>query len=80
MTLATLLEVLDGVMEMDGRMLVITTNYPEKLDRVSSSTYTIFRPAKSMRPSFLSVCFSVFFFSLSLMLAVSIDFKGREKG
>merc|ERR1711922_60204 len=33
LTLATLLEVLDGVMEMDGRMLVITTNYPEKLDR-----------------------------------------------
>ena len=34
LTLATLLEVLDGVMEMDGRMLVITTNYPEKLDKV----------------------------------------------
>ena len=33
LTLATLLEVLDGVMEMDGRMLIITTNYPEKLDR-----------------------------------------------
>ena len=33
LTLATLLEVLDGVMEMEGRMLVITTNYPEKLDR-----------------------------------------------
>jgi len=33
LTLATLLEVLDGVMEMDGRMLVITTNYPEKLDK-----------------------------------------------
>ena len=28
LTLATLLEVLDGVMEMDGRMLIITTNYP----------------------------------------------------
>jgi hypothetical protein len=25
--------VLDGVMEMEGRMLVITTNYPEKLDK-----------------------------------------------
>ncbi len=33
LTLATLLEVLDGVMEMEGRMLVITTNYPEKLDK-----------------------------------------------
>jgi SpoVK/Ycf46/Vps4 family AAA+-type ATPase len=33
LTLATLLEVLDGVMEMDGRMLIITTNYPEKLDK-----------------------------------------------
>jgi hypothetical protein len=33
LTLASLLEVLDGVMEMDGRMLIITTNYPEKLDR-----------------------------------------------
>jgi len=33
LTLATLLEVLDGVMEMDGRMLVITTNYPERLDK-----------------------------------------------
>lgn len=32
LTLAGLLEVLDGVMEMDGRMLVITTNYPERLD------------------------------------------------
>merc|ERR1712004_283381 len=32
LTLATLLEVLDGVMEMDGRMLIITTNYPERLD------------------------------------------------
>jgi hypothetical protein len=33
LTLAGILEVLDGVMEMDGRMLVITTNYPEKLDK-----------------------------------------------
>eukprot|EP00088_Acartia_fossae_P035615 TRINITY_DN3672_c0_g1_i6.p1 TRINITY_DN3672_c0_g1~~TRINITY_DN3672_c0_g1_i6.p1 ORF type:complete len:542 (-),score=211.02 TRINITY_DN3672_c0_g1_i6:97-1722(-) len=33
LTLATLLEVLDGVMEMEGRMLIITTNYPEKLDK-----------------------------------------------
>merc|ERR1711902_411675 len=33
LTLATLLEVLDGVMEMDGRMLIITTNYPERLDK-----------------------------------------------
>jgi len=33
LTLAVLLEVLDGVMEMDGRMLVITTNYPERLDK-----------------------------------------------
>ena len=33
LTLANLLEVLDGVMEMDGRMLIITTNYPEKLDK-----------------------------------------------
>ena len=33
MTLATLLEVLDGGMEMEGRMLVITTNYPEQLDK-----------------------------------------------
>ena len=32
LTLAGLLEVLDGVMEMEGRMLVITTNYPERLD------------------------------------------------
>merc|ERR1719471_195058 len=27
LTLANLLEVLDGVMEMEGRMLIITTNY-----------------------------------------------------
>jgi len=33
LTLATLLEVLDGVMEMEGRMLIITTNYPERLDK-----------------------------------------------
>merc|ERR1712117_893783 len=33
LTLANLLEVLDGVMEMEGRMLIITTNYPEKLDK-----------------------------------------------
>ena len=33
LSLATLLEVLDGVMEMEGRMLVITTNYPERLDK-----------------------------------------------
>ena len=33
LTLANLLEVLDGVMEMEGRMLVITTNYPERLDK-----------------------------------------------
>merc|ERR1711915_405691 len=33
LTLAALLEVLDGVMEMDGRMLVVTTNYPDRLDK-----------------------------------------------
>merc|ERR1712061_95264 len=33
LTLAALLEVLDGVMEMEGRMLIIPTNYPEKLDK-----------------------------------------------
>ena len=38
LTLATLLEVLDGVMEMDGRMLIITTNYPEKLRQSSYQT------------------------------------------
>merc|ERR1719510_1437162 len=32
LTLADILEALDGVMEMDGRMLIITTNHPEKLD------------------------------------------------
>ena len=32
-TLADLLEVLDGIMEMHGRMLIITTNYPERLDK-----------------------------------------------
>lgn len=32
LTLADLLEVLDGVMEMKGRMIVMTTNHPEKLD------------------------------------------------
>merc|ERR1719288_583916 len=32
LTLAGILEALDGVMEMDGRMLVMTTNYPERLD------------------------------------------------
>ena len=28
----SLLEVFDGVMEMKGRIMVITTNHPEKLD------------------------------------------------
>jgi len=32
LTLSDLLEVFDGVMEMKGRILVITTNHPEKLD------------------------------------------------
>ena len=32
LTMADVLETLDGVMEIDGRMLIITTNYPEKLD------------------------------------------------
>jgi len=32
LTLADILEALDGAMEMRGRMMVITTNYPEKLD------------------------------------------------
>ena len=32
LTLASLLEVLDGVMEMPGRMMVITTNHPDRLD------------------------------------------------
>jgi len=26
------LNVLDGILEIDGRMLIITTNYPEKID------------------------------------------------
>jgi chaperone BCS1 len=42
LTLATLLEVLDGVMEMEGRMLVITTNYPEKLDKALIRPGTVF--------------------------------------
>ena len=33
LTLASLLEVFDGVMEVPGRMMVITTNHPEKLDK-----------------------------------------------
>ena len=33
LTLASLLEVFDGVMEMPGRMMVITTNHPDKLDK-----------------------------------------------
>ena len=33
LTLASLLEVFDGVMEMPGRMMVITTNHPEELDK-----------------------------------------------
>lgn len=32
MDLATLLNVLDGTLEVPGRIIVITTNYPEKLD------------------------------------------------
>lgn len=32
LTMAHLLEFLDGTMEMAGRMLVLTTNYPERLD------------------------------------------------
>jgi len=31
--LSNLLEVLDGILEMYGRILIITTNYPEKLDK-----------------------------------------------
>ena len=38
LTLAILQEVLYGVMEMDGRMLIITTNYPEKLRQSSYQT------------------------------------------
>ena len=41
LTLASLLEVLDGVMEMDDRMLIITTNYPEKLDKALIRAGTI---------------------------------------
>ena len=33
LTLANILEVMDGIMEMEGRMLIITTNYPERLDK-----------------------------------------------
>ena len=33
LTLASLLEVFDGVMEMPGRMMIITTNHPDKLDK-----------------------------------------------
>jgi hypothetical protein len=32
MTLSVLLNALDGVLEMTGRMLIMTTNHPEKLD------------------------------------------------
>uniref|UniRef100_A0A6C0JAY1 AAA+ ATPase domain-containing protein n=1 Tax=viral metagenome TaxID=1070528 RepID=A0A6C0JAY1_9ZZZZ len=32
LSLADILNILDGLMEMDGRMLVITTNYPEYID------------------------------------------------
>lgn len=32
MTLADLLEVLDGMTEMPGRMIIFTTNHPEMLD------------------------------------------------
>jgi hypothetical protein len=31
-TLGDLLEVLDGIMEMSGRMIIMTTNHPERLD------------------------------------------------
>ena len=30
--LSDILELLDGVMELDGRMVIVTTNYPERLD------------------------------------------------
>merc|ERR1712004_450128 len=33
LTLASLLEVFDGVMEMPGRIMIITTNHPDKLDK-----------------------------------------------
>ena len=32
LTLGDLLEVFDGVLEMKGRMMVVTTNHPERLD------------------------------------------------
>uniref|UniRef100_A0A6C0JEK4 AAA+ ATPase domain-containing protein n=1 Tax=viral metagenome TaxID=1070528 RepID=A0A6C0JEK4_9ZZZZ len=32
LTLSDILNVLDGILEIDGRMLIITTNYPEKID------------------------------------------------
>lgn len=31
-TLADILEILDGIVEMDGRMIIMTSNHPEKLD------------------------------------------------
>jgi chaperone BCS1 len=31
-TLSDLLEILDGMIESDGRMIVFTTNHPENLD------------------------------------------------
>ena len=31
--LSNLLEILDGILEMYGRILIITTNYPEKMDK-----------------------------------------------
>ena len=33
LTLASLLNVLDGTLEATGRMLILTTNYPDKLDK-----------------------------------------------
>ena len=33
-----LLEVFDGVLEMKGRMMVVTTNHPEKLDPALNCT------------------------------------------
>lgn len=32
LTLSDILNVLDGILEIDGRMLIITTNYPENID------------------------------------------------